>query len=72
MASNRKDIHPSPNADSLDTPIWGAAAIGRVINRSQRAVFHLLESGLLPAEKVGAIWVSTPRKLRKAIGIEAA
>ena len=47
----------------LDTPVWGAAAIARVINRTERQAFHLLERGHLPADKVGKLWVSTPRKL---------
>jgi hypothetical protein len=47
----------------LDTPVWGAAAIGQVINRPPRPTFHLLEAGQLPAEKIGGRWVSTPRRL---------
>jgi hypothetical protein len=49
--------------DSLDVPVWGAAAIGRVINREARPTFHMLENGQLPAEKIGGRWVSTPRRL---------
>jgi hypothetical protein len=56
----------------LDRPAWGAKAIGRVINRTERQAFHLLEKGLLPATKVGQCWVSTPRKLLDHLGIEAA
>lgn len=56
-----------PESVDLDTPVWGAAAIARVINRSERATFHALEKRLLPAEKVGKIWVSTPRKLLSRI-----
>jgi hypothetical protein len=49
----------------LDTPIWGAAEIAREIGRSERATFHLLESGSLPATKVGGRWVTSPRRLRE-------
>jgi hypothetical protein len=56
----------------LDTPVWGAKAIGKVINKSEKAAFYLLMKGYLPAEKVGDSWVSTPRKLLHGIGIKAA
>jgi len=47
----------------LDTPVWGASGIGKVINKKPRPTFHLLETKQLPAEKVGGSWVSTPRRL---------
>jgi hypothetical protein len=51
--------------DEKNTDIlWGARAIGREINRSPRQTYGLLESGALPATKVGATWVSSRRKLR--------
>ena len=56
----------------LDRPVWGAKAIGEVVNKSEKAAFYLLSRGLLPAEKVGESWVSTPRKLLQRIGIKAA
>jgi hypothetical protein len=31
--------------------IWGATAIAKVIGRSERAMFHLLEKQLLPAKR---------------------
>jgi hypothetical protein len=46
-----------------DAPVWGAEAIGAVINKPPRAVFHLLENGLLPAKKVGGRWVASRKKL---------
>jgi hypothetical protein len=55
------------NADYLDTPVWGARAIGKVIGRPERATYHLLESELIPAKKVGDSWVATPRKLLAAV-----
>jgi hypothetical protein len=51
----------------LDTPVWGAKNIGVVVGRNERQAFHLLENGHLPAEKIGKIWVSTPRRLRSRI-----
>ena len=50
----------------LDTPVWGAQAIGAVINRSKRQTFYVLEQGLIDADKVGNRWCSTPRRLLKA------
>lgn len=47
--------------------VWGATAIGRVINRTARQTFHLLESGSLPARKVGRSWVASRRKLRDLV-----
>lgn len=46
-------------------PIWGAEDIGKVINRSTRQTFALLEAGELPAKKIGGRWVSTKQKLRR-------
>jgi hypothetical protein len=59
------------NAD-LDRPVWGAKAIGEVVNKSEKQAFYLLSRKLLPAEKIGESWVSTPRKLLHGIGIKAA
>jgi hypothetical protein len=47
--------------------LWGAAAIGKAIGRSERSAYHLLERGLLPARKVGASWVVSRRKLLRAV-----
>ena len=60
------------NESDPDRPIWGAREIAKVINRPERAVFHLLEKGHLPAGKVGGTWVTSRRKLLQHIGIEAA
>lgn len=57
------------NKVATDEPdaVWGASAIGRVINRSAKQTFHLLESGSLPARKVGGSWVASRRRLRELI-----
>jgi hypothetical protein len=54
-----------------DRPVWGAKAIvlaaGLVDKRGRprtRAAFHLLKKKLLPADKIGKSYVSTPRRLR--------
>ena len=43
--------------------VWGCAAIAKEIDRTQRQCFHLLESGALPARKVGNRWVAERRQL---------
>jgi hypothetical protein len=43
--------------------IWGADAVGKVINRTKRQAHYMLETGALPARKVGGRWVASRRKL---------
>jgi hypothetical protein len=44
----------APQAVSADDEIvWGAAAIGRVIGRSERQVFYLAEIGAIPVRRIG-------------------
>jgi hypothetical protein len=47
--------------------VWGAIAIARVIGRSERSTFHMLERKLLPAKRVGGRWVASRRKLLDAL-----
>ena len=54
-------------APDLDEPIWGAKGMSEVIKRSERQTFHLLQTGKLPARKIGDRYVSTRRKLLTAI-----
>ena len=65
--------------ENLDTPIWGAEAIGREAgcidndgNVDLRRTFYLLEKRLLPAVKVGRQWSSTRRRLRRFFSGETA
>ena len=44
--------------------IWCAAAIAHFI---ERATFHLLESGMLPARKVGGRWCANPAELEQHV-----
>jgi hypothetical protein len=64
---------------NLDRPIWGAEAIGREAglvdhdgNVDLRRTFYMLEKGYLPATKMGRLWTSTPRRLRRAFAGEVA
>jgi hypothetical protein len=49
-------------AGSLDL-IWGAEDIGRVIGRTTRSTFDMLDKGQLPAKKVNGRWVISRAKL---------
>ena len=55
-----------------DTPIWGAANIGKEANLDPRQAWYLLDRGELPAWKVGRRWVSTRRLLRERFSPRAA
>jgi hypothetical protein len=65
MATDLKDI-----VDVLDRPVWGAEAIGRVINRSTSETFHLLNKKRVDASKIGKIWTSTPRRLLNSLAVK--
>jgi hypothetical protein len=54
-------------AELIADVVWGAEAIGRVIGKSTRATFHLLEAGLLPARKVGKQWCASRQRLLAAL-----
>jgi len=44
--------------------LWGAAEIARVINRTPKQTFHMLEScHIPPARKIGSRWVVSLREL---------
>jgi hypothetical protein len=55
----------SPTPEKPLDLVWGAEAIAEVIKRTRRQTFHLLESGELPAKKVGGRWVASGQKLRE-------
>lgn len=49
--------------------VWGARAISRLIGKTERATFHLLEKGDLPAKKVGNQWVVSRRAVADHMGV---
>lgn len=51
------------NAEKQLDLIWEVAEIAKLIGRTQRQTFHLLQSGQLPAKKVGGRWVAERGKL---------
>lgn len=54
----KEDTKPDP----LDL-IWGAEEIGKVIGRTPRATYDILENKQLPAKKVHGRWVISRQKL---------
>lgn len=45
--------------------VWGAKAIGKEINLTERKTYYLLETGKLPGKKVGKTWVSSRPALKQ-------
>ncbi len=45
-------------------PVWGCKAIAKVIGRTERQTYHLLETGRLKAKKYGQIWAADEYALR--------
>jgi hypothetical protein len=56
----------------LDRVVWGAAARGEVIDRTERQVFHMIRVKLLRTKKVGKLHTSTVRHLLEDVTPEAA
>ena len=57
-----------PNLDHTpslrDDILCGVKAIAGYTGNSERRTVYLLERGLLPAGKVGALWIASKAKLR--------
>jgi len=69
--SNNHESGPLVNGDSADPdkPVWGAAAIGRIIGKNTRSTHHLLSRGLIKsARQVGHQWTAIPSVLRREFG----
>jgi hypothetical protein len=55
--------HPKPDF------LWGAAAIGKAIDRNGRQVHHLLTTGQIKsARKIGGIWFANRSALLREFG----
>jgi hypothetical protein len=69
------DTTQARSEEDLDELIWGAINIGRKANVvdektgevDEKATYYKLKRGYIPAEKAGAIWVSTLRKIRSIV-----
>lgn len=55
-------ISTGKEMSSLDL-IWEVAEIAKIIGRTDRQTFHMLNKGELPAKKVGGRWVAERSKL---------
>lgn len=61
---------------SLDAVLYGARAIGMAIfpglapHRAERRAFHLLQRKLIPATKLGKVYISTKRRLLQRVNGE--
>ena len=51
-------------------PIWGALAISKVIAKTERATYKMLEQGVLPARKVGGRWQTEQGALERWLADE--
>lgn len=51
----------------METFIWGASAIGKVIDRSEKQVHHMHATGAIPTRKVGGHIVVERSELLAAI-----
>jgi hypothetical protein len=65
---SRKISIPTPRRMGRETTVWGAIAIGKVINRGERQVFHLVGTGAIPVERVGGRLCARKSKLLAIAG----
>lgn len=62
METPKSNTEPVTNRQAIDL-VWGAEGIAAVIGRTARQTFNLLDTGQLPAKKVGGRWVAERGKL---------
>jgi hypothetical protein len=79
MAMHKNTQLTQTERDDLDRPLWGAEPIGREAGLFDengdvdlRKTYYLLERGYLPGTKIGRLWTSTPRRLRRRFAGETA
>jgi hypothetical protein len=65
--SQNLDSHAETDGKG-DELVWGAIAIGKVINRGERQVFHLVGTGAIPVERVGGRLCARKSKLLAIAG----
>jgi len=52
---------------TLDEPVWEVEAISKILRRTPRQTYHMLQAGHVDASRVGGRWCSTKRRLLKNI-----
>ncbi|TBG20636.1 DNA-binding protein [Rhizobium johnstonii] len=60
------------NGTESEDLVWGISAIARVIGRTDRQTYHMLDTGALPAKRVGGRWVASRKKLLSFLVDDAA
>ncbi|MGV8830439.1 MAG: helix-turn-helix domain-containing protein [Devosia sp.] len=60
----------TPTPETLDL-VWSCKAIAKVLGVTERACFHMLAQGEIPARQVGHRWVAS-RKALEAFFAEVA
>lgn len=73
MSEKEMAMQPGQSAhdqESAHDQVWGAEAIGEVINRTARQTWYLLEKGHLPAKKAGGVWTASGSELRRCLSGE--
>ncbi len=58
-------MHETRSESSPLSLIWGARNIAGAINLNTRQTFYALETGAIPAKKVGGKWVAERSALRQ-------
>jgi hypothetical protein len=66
-----KTESPEPSTTLADDLIWEVNPIAKEIGRTPRQTFHMLETGKLPAKKIGGRWCSTRSALRRHFAMPA-
>lgn len=65
----KTSTHQHINDDDLDVPLWGAEEMAKVLRRSKRETYHLIKTKQIDVTKKGALYVSTPRRLLRSLGV---
>lgn len=68
VATSQEPDSQAETDGNEDELVWGAIAIGKVINRGERQVFHLAGTGAIPVERVGGRLCARKSKLLAIAG----
>jgi hypothetical protein len=68
MAANSTEQKPQDHNDDI---VWGAREIGKVINRTERQTYHLLEKKRLPARYDDGMYSASRKRLLAYLSGEA-
>jgi hypothetical protein len=75
MSNTYESLTSQQAADLSSDLVWGVRPISVVLGRTERATYHMLVNGQLPAQLVGGRWVASKTGLRqhfsKALGAVA-